>query len=127
MVCRGGGAGNMNRRITIQRKSTVTDSAGQQVETWTDLAFKRAAGWKPTRGSERFASNQYAAREQATFHIHYSANVADLNPLDRIIYPASDTPDDPAPPGQTVYDVLAVLETGYREGLDIQASRRPEQ
>lgn len=77
----------------------------------------------PVRSDERFTSEQFVARQQTEFRIRYSLAVADLNPLDRIVYPAS---TDSPPSDDVVFDIIEVSELGRREGLKIIAARRAE-
>lgn len=77
------------------------------------------------RGDERFSAPQLAAKEQVEFRIRWGAAVADVSPLDRIIYPAV----EPGSPAEEIdearlYDILAVHEIGRRDGLRIVAARR---
>jgi len=118
-------AGRLDRRITIQRFTTTYSPSGEPIETWTDLVSRRWAEVRPVRGDERFSAPQLAAKEQVEFRIRWGAAVADVSPLDRIIYPAV----EPASPAEEiaesrVYDILAVHEIGRRDGLRIIAARR---
>ena len=38
-------AGDLNRRVTIRRATTVSDGHGGQVKTWTDIATVWAEAW----------------------------------------------------------------------------------
>lgn len=122
-------AGRLDRKLDVQRKSVTLDDFGQEVETWTNLSARRAASYGPVKGEERFTADQFVAREQIEFRIRYSAIVADLNPMDRIIYPAIDPDSSPEDTVTTdrIFDIMAVFEIGRREGLRILAARRPEQ
>jgi head-tail adaptor len=112
----------LDRRIDIERKTIAHDSYGQDRETWTKLANRRPARIAPVRGDERFTSSEFIARGQLEFTIRYSSVVADVSPLDRIIYPATtDTPLD-----HQVYDIIEVSEIGRREGVRIVAAARAE-
>jgi SPP1 family predicted phage head-tail adaptor len=113
-------AGKLDRLISLQRKASTGSSSGQPVDTWTNLIARRWASVAPVRGDERFTAPQYAAKEQTEFRIRWSENVADLTPLDRIIYPAGSS--DPT----AVYDILAVHEIGRRDGLRIITFRRAD-
>lgn len=98
--------------------------SGAPVETWSAIATKRAASVGPVSGDERFSEPQWAAKQQTEFLVRWSDSIADLSPLDRVVYP-------PAPaagniPGRTIYDVAAVHEVGRREGLRIIAVRRAD-
>lgn len=120
-------AGRLDRLITIQRKTSTASSSGEPQESWSDIVTRRPASLAPVRADERFAGPQIGATEQVEFRIRYSQDVADLSPLDRIIYPAlsADSPDESST-GNRRYDILAVHEIGRREGLQIIAFRRPD-
>lgn len=120
-------AGRLDRRITIQRKTTTRSNSGAEVETWTTLVNRRPATAVPVRGGETFNNVAVIAQEIMEFWVRYSANIADLSPGDRVIYPAlsEDSPED-EPPARHIYDVLALHETGRRDGIKIIAQRRPD-
>jgi hypothetical protein len=79
------------------------------------------------RADERYAAPEVVAQQQIEFRIRYSSSLADLSPLDRLIYPAlsADSPE-PEPAENTIFDILAVNEIGRREALQIIAQRRPD-
>lgn len=120
-------AGRLDRMITIQRRSQSVSASGAPSETWTTLVNRRPASMNPVKGEERFNPPQTNAQEQIEFRIHYSADVADLSPRDRIIYPAlgADSPTDD-PTDRQIHDIVAVHEIGRREGFKIIAERRPD-
>lgn len=120
-------AGRLDRLITIQRRSQSVSASGAQTETWTTLVNRRSASMTPVKGDERFNPPQTNAQEQIEFRIHYSADVADLSPKDRIIHPAlgSDSPTDD-PTDRQIHDIVAVHEIGRREGLKIITQRKPD-
>jgi SPP1 family predicted phage head-tail adaptor len=107
-------AGRLDRKIDIQRKTVTVSPSGAPIETWNNLAANRWAYVAPASGDERFSDPQLAAKQQVEFGIRYSADVADLNPLDRISY------------GASIYDIHAVHEIGRREGFKIIAVRRAD-
>lgn len=113
-------AGPLDRRIRIERKTVSQDATGEEVETWQPLST-RFASVGPVRDSERFLADQFLARAQTQFEVRYGTDILDLNPLDRIVYPAV---ADPAP--HQIYDILGVRELGRREGFRIIAQVRPE-
>lgn len=119
-------AGRLDRRITIQRKTTSFSASGAEVETWTAISHRRPASRTPIRGEERFQAQQFVAREQLEFRVRYGSSVTDLSPLDRIIYPPPANPDEQNPDDRDLYDVMAVHEIGRREGYRILAARRAE-
>ena len=120
-------AGRLDRLITIQRKSSTPSDSGEQQETWTTIIERRAAGYRPLKGEERFTGEQVIGTEQIEFRIRWSANVAALSQQDRIVYPAlaDESPED-EPDTRNIYDVLAVHEIGRREGLLIITQRRSD-
>src|ERR671925_891888 len=82
-------AGRLDRLITIQRKTSAPADSGEPVESWSNLVpAHRPASVTPVRGDERFSGEQYAAIGQVDIRVHYSIGLADLSPLDRILYPA---------------------------------------
>lgn len=118
----------LDRKIDIERKTVTQDEFGEEVELWDKLAFRLSASVSPVRGEERFTSEQSVAR-QVEFRVRYSAEVADLSLLDRIVYPpfSSDASPVPTPPDEQVYDIIEVHELGRKgrkEGLRIVAGRR---
>lgn len=130
-------AGRLDRMITIQRRSVTVSDAGGEIETWTTIVSHRpAAIWTAQTGDETFNPRQpqLVAVEKVEWMIRYSADVASLSPLDRIVYPAlseifEDSPEDSpeeVPDDRTIYDILAVHEYGRHEGLRVTTVRRPD-
>ena len=118
----------LDRRIDIERATIAQSDSGEPVMTWVPLATQRAASVDPVRGTERVNAPQWAAREQVDIYIRFSSLVADVNPKDRIIYPARPDGVSPVPepgPGQ-VYDIISVSEVGRREWIKIVASRQAD-
>lgn len=119
--------GRLDRRIDVERRTITQDEFGQETETWAKLAERRAASVSPVQGDERFTAQQFVAKQQVEFRIRWANSVADVNPLDRIVYPldASESPAQP-PAEHQLYDIIEVSEIGRREGLRIIAARRAE-
>lgn len=119
-------AGRLDRLITIQRKSVVSSDSGEPQESWSTLVLRRPATVAAIRGDETFSNPQVLAKELTQFWIWRSADVADVSPQDRIIYPAlaADSPVGDAE-SRRIYDIVAVHEAG-REGLKLIAERRPD-
>ena len=113
----------LDRKIDIERNSgSVLDSYGQPTEGWQKIVTRRAAWVNPVSGDERYQAAQFVARQQTEFRVRYSADVAEVTPLDRVIYPATNvTPEE-----SDIYDIIAVNELGRREALQIIAARRSE-
>lgn len=115
-------AGTLDRRIELQRKTNSWSSTGQPIEAWGALV-QRWAEVKPLSGDERNAAQQWIAREQVKFTIRWSPEVANFSPLDRVVFPATDSSVSPVP-SRSIYDVIAVNEEGRQEGMAILAARR---
>ena len=109
-------AGNLDRRITLQRASVAQNGLGEEIETWADLATV----WAEKIESRRLAKEQSDAGEarqalrRRTFRIRWSSGLADLNARDRVIFD-----------GQAC-DILGVTELGRREGLEIETLQRAD-
>jgi len=112
----------LDRYIQIETMTSVPDTVGEPTETWTAIDARRPAAYRPINGTERFTSDQFIARQQAEFIIRWSTDVSMLSPLDRIIYPAGESPIM----DEDIYDIMDVQEIGRREGLRILTARRAE-
>lgn len=107
-------AGKLDRRITIQRKTTVQNDLGEEAETWLDMATVSASK-RDVSDSERVAAAEVSATITTRFQVRWSKNVQDVNPGGhRLLF------------GDRVYDIAAVKEIGRREGLEITAAARAE-
>lgn len=121
-------AGRLDRLIDIQRKTVTHSDSGAPQVTWTNIASRRAASATSPRGDERWGEPQLLATEQMEFRIRWSAELSELSPLDRIIYPALDV-GDPLPDDEQdrrFFDIQWVSEIGRREGLLVAAVRRAD-
>lgn len=112
----------LNRKIDIERNTPTRDSFGESVDSWSKIATRRSAVYRPLSAGERFTAVQYIASQQVEFRIRWSENLADVNPLDRVIYPASGG----SPADSDIYDIIEVSELGVREALRIIGVRRAE-
>lgn len=123
-------AGKLDRKITIQRKTSVQLDSGEPVDTWANLAVRRSASMWPFKGDEKFSAPERVAYEQVEFRVRYSADVAALTPKDRVLYPAlteAQAADSGYEiPARSVHEILAVHEINRREGLKIITQRRPD-
>jgi head-tail adaptor len=117
--------GLLDTKILLQRKTVTQTEAGDEVESWATMAADRWASLEPLRGTERFAGEQIQSSEQVEFRIRWSADVATLSPLDRIVVPVAAATDSPSLQS-TVYDVLAVGEIQRRREFRVIAARRPD-
>jgi head-tail adaptor len=113
-------SGQLDKRIALQRKTTTPSDSGQPQDSWNTTA-ERWADKRPVAGIERYGGEQLEAREQVEFRLRWSTDIADLQPADRIIEPATDAA---APPIRSIYEVIAVLELGRHEGFRVITARR---
>jgi head-tail adaptor len=120
-----GNAGSLDRRVTLQRVSYTSSPSGEPEESWASLATNRAASVQPVHGDEVLGGEQARARQQVEFHVRWSRDIADLSPLDRVVYPAGAATDSPSQTS-SVYDILAVHELGRHDMLRVVAARRPD-
>ena len=56
-----------DRPIVIQRKAVTQAPSGEEIETWSDLAYRCFAHVAPTRGAERMTASQEVAEQEVTF------------------------------------------------------------
>lgn len=106
-------ASGRNWLLTIERKSVVQNSLGEDVETWNQLAQPYASK-VDIRDGERIAAAEVSAAITTRFGVLWSPQYSDLNPSDRLICD-----------GRT-YDIWGVKEIGFREGFEITAAARAE-
>jgi SPP1 family predicted phage head-tail adaptor len=114
-------SGQLDRLISIERRTDTRDSHGQPIPAWSRTGRKRWARYRPMHGTEMFASDQFIGRQQIEFLVRWSSDLADLNTKDRVVYPAVSSPSD-----NEIYDIMGVHEDGRREGLRILTARRSE-
>ncbi len=113
--------GSLDRRISIERNTPTQSRTGALEPAWERIGRVRWARRAQLAGQERYTAQQFLAREQVTFTVRWAEDLEGLSPKDRIVYPVVDDPAD-----NQIYDVLAVHELGYREGLVIETARRAE-
>lgn len=102
-------AGELDRSIVIQAKTSTQDASGQPIDAWAKIhsAATIPAKVTPNRGDERFAAQQVIGRAVVTFKIRYRAGVTKMN---RVVYAGKN------------WDIHDVRELGRREALEIDAS-----
>lgn len=118
-------AGRLDRQIAIQRLTRTLSESGDPVDAWANLSV-RPASVSPVSGDERFAGEQWVAKEQVEFRVRWADVISDLTPLDRVVYPASVIDSPPSLKDSNIYDIMATHELGRHEGLRIIAARRPD-
>ena len=95
-------AGQLDRRIRLQRPVTARNEYGEEVVSFVD-EITVAARLVPLPGSEDFVpSDGHSAKQPTIFEIRFRKNVG---PKWRVVYNGSE------------YEVEDVAETGRREGL----------
>lgn len=103
-------AGDLDRRVTIQRAAVLTNDLGEEVPTWSE----HATVWAqvvPVSDGERWRAAEVGAAVTTRFRIRWGFGVT---PEDRIAYDGR------------IYDVTGVKEIGRREGQEITASARAD-
>lgn len=89
--------GRMDRRITIQRATTVADDYGTPIETWADVATVWASKSFPATGSGEV---QFDAVHLATTNVVFTINYRrDLLHTDRLVE------------GENIYDITRIAES----------------
>ena len=71
------GAGQLNKQITIQQRTTTKDAEGGMVDTWTNFAVDIWAKVNNLSGNERAATRQggQALEARTEFTIYYLSGV----------------------------------------------------
>ena len=106
-------AGDLNRRITIQRVSVTQDEYNNDVETWEDFCTVWAS-YEPLSDGERLRAGERAAEASARFQIRHSSQVADVSAWDRLLF------------GCVVHNISHVKEIGRREGIELTTIARAD-
>lgn len=78
-------AGQLDRRITLQRKTEEDDGYATSPSAWEDLVTVWAR-LMPLTSAERAAAGETAAYGKATFMIRRDSSWSDLNATDRLLY-----------------------------------------
>ncbi len=99
-------AGNMDRKIRIERAITVDDGLQERPGGW-ELLAEPFASYTPAPGAERFEMRGRRAQMPVTFGIYWQAALADLSTIDRVVYDGR------------AFDITGTNEVGNREGIHI--------
>lgn len=101
-------AGRLNRLVTIERREQIGWIGINEPEyAWVPFAKFWAERFDEAE-TEIDATNQIVAKTTAKFRTHY---VAGITSVDRLICEGA------------TYDILGVIELGYRKGTEITAQR----
>lgn len=106
-------AGNLDRRITLERATESRDAFNDVTLTWSPLATVWAS-WRPATANERIAAQEVGGEADDVFEIRWSRMAATINPKDRLIY------------GGRVHEIVGATEIGRREGIRIKAKARTD-
>ena len=100
-------AGELDRKITIERASTTIDEYGTAQETWSPVAIMRA---ELVQSAVTDTTHESGALTESTltFRTRY---LAGLTPADRISYEGA------------TYRIKRFVEIGRRRGLEIAVER----
>lgn len=106
-------AGELNRRVTIQRAAITKDAVGGEIQTWATYATFWAS-LTPVSADEKTRADELAAAQVNRFKVRWSSLSADVGPKDRLVYAGS------------TFEIVGVKEIGFREGVEITAAARAE-
>ena len=106
-------AGKLDRRIILQRFTATRDEYNEPVRSWTTLATV-SASYEPLSDGEVYRAGETMAEASARFVVRYSSTVADMSPVDRLVFD-----------GRT-YEIVRAKEIGRRVGIEITAVARAE-
>lgn len=107
------GAGNLDRRVTIQRATRAKNTRGVLVDTWGDLATVWAS-YRALSDAERIRSAEVAAVIEARFRIRWSPGVADVTAKDRLQFEGRPQ------------EIVAVKPIGRRKWIEISTAARSD-
>lgn len=82
------GAGDLDRKITIQRFTSVPNEFNEPVETWTDFKTVRAMrrDVSDRQRIEMMAAGQVGAFLASRFTIRSSTETRTITPVDRLVH-----------------------------------------
>lgn len=107
------GAGPLDRRITIRRKSVTAGDFNSPVETWHDDPPVWAAK-QDASAAEGYRAQEVGARITRRFTIRWSANASTITPEHRVLFEGIE------------HDIVAVRDVGRRRWREIDAVARAE-
>lgn len=97
--------GNLRKLVRIQSRATTVDTAGQRVETWTDIVRRRVS-IEPLNGREYFVASGENSEVTSRIRLRYDRALADVKAYDRVL-------DDNVSPN-VVYDIESVINVRER-------------
>lgn len=118
------GAGQLDRRITIQRYTATQDAFGGDTKTWVNLTTnsqeggpeKFAAKYTPVSDAERLSASQINATQMSRFVVRSSTVTRGVTPEDRVSFDGD------------FWDIHGIKETkeGRKRFLEITAMREAD-
>jgi len=108
-----GGAGDLDRRVTILRATTTRNEFNEPIQSFVALATVWA-NVRDASAAEAYRAQEVGAEISTRFTIRWSSQVADVDARDRIRYGGRD------------YNVTAVRDLGRHQWREIDAVARGE-
>lgn len=96
-------SGGLDRRVTLQRFTTIQDEYGEEIQVWTDLATVFAEV-RQQGGREYLAAASTVAERRVVFFVRWFAG---LTVLDRVSF------------GGVLHNIAEVREIGRRDGVEL--------
>ena len=107
------GAGDLDRRITIQRATVTVNEFNEEIETWGDLTTVWAKR-RDASAAESYRAQEVGAAITARFTIRWSTTVESVNSRDRLSFDGR------------LYNITAVRDVGRNRWLEIDAVARAD-
>ena len=107
-------AGELDRKITIQRATVTLNEFNELIETWTD----HATVWAKRRdasAAESYRAQEVGAEITTRFTIPWSLDVKDVNPRHRVSFDGR------------LYNITAVRDVGRNHLREIDAVARADE
>jgi SPP1 family predicted phage head-tail adaptor len=106
-------AGELDRRITIQRATVAYNEFNEPVQTWAHLVTVSAM-CRDASAAESYRAQEVGAEITARFTIRWSSDVKDVNPRDRVSFEGRE------------YNITGVRNVGRRLWREIDVVARAE-
>jgi SPP1 family predicted phage head-tail adaptor len=107
------GAGELDRRITIQRATVTRNEFNEPIESWGDLTTVWAKR-RDASAAEAYRAQEVGAEITARFTVRWSMIAATVNPSDRLSFEGK------------LYNITAVRDVGRKQWREIDAVARAE-
>jgi SPP1 family predicted phage head-tail adaptor len=107
------GAGELDRRITIQRATVTRNEFNEPIESWGDLTTVWAKR-RDASAAESYRAQEVGAGITTRFTIRWSMTAATVNPSDRVSFEGR------------LYNITAVRDVGRNQWREIDAVARAE-